>query len=125
MSSLYTFDIPTSYAGKTCSLKFLFPTQDQLETSAYEYSSSAGKFDFALMEGSATPETCYSSAPKVAYDFGTFTLKPGMALDIGSCPDGCPAGKQVSFWMSPVGDSSINYFQDFNPCPIGLYVTAA
>lgn len=98
-----------------CSLEFLFPMQGQLETSAYEFSGS-GQFEFAFLEGTATKDTTYATAPKVAYDFGTFTLKPGTAVDIGACPNGCPAGKAVSFWMSPVGDSSLNYFQDSNPC---------
>lgn len=115
ISSIFNFDIPQSYAGKTCSLEFLFPMQDQLETSAYEFSGD-GQFEFAILEGTATQETTYATAPKVAYSFGTFTLKPGTAVDIGSCPDGCPAGQAMSFWMSPVGDSSLNYFQDSNPC---------
>lgn len=108
----------------TCSLEFLFPTRDQLETSAYEF-SGAGKFEVSILEGVATTATTYATAPKVAYDFGTFTIEPGTAVNFGSCPDGCPAGKAISFWISPVGDSSLNYFQDSNPCPIGLYVTAS
>src|ERR1700761_902051 len=93
-SSIFNFDIPQSYAGKTCSLEFLFPTQDQLETSAYEFSGE-GQFEFAILEGTATQETTYATAPKVAYSFGTFTLKPGTAVDIGSCPDGCPVGQAM------------------------------
>ena len=89
--------------------------QDQLETSAYEFSGN-GQFEFAILEGIATKDTTYATAPKVAHSFGTFTLEPGTAVDLGSCPDGCPAGQAMSFWMSPVGDSSLNYFQDSNPC---------
>ena len=40
----------------------------------------------------------------------------GSVVDLGVCPDGCPAGKVVSFMMTAVGDSSLNYFQDSNPC---------
>ena len=115
ISSIFNFDIPTSYAGKTCSLEFLFPTQDQLETSAYEF-SGAGTFEIGILDGVATKDTTYANAPQVAYSFGTFTLKPGTATDIGACPDGCLAGEAMSFWMSPVGGSSLNYFQDSNPC---------
>ena len=89
--------------------------QDRLETSAYEFSDN-GQFEFAILEGIATKDTTYATAPKVAHSFGTFTLEPGTAVDLGSCPDGCPAGQAMSFWMSPVGDSSLNYFQDSNPC---------
>ncbi|KAI7701648.1 hypothetical protein KC353_g15220, partial [Hortaea werneckii] len=38
ISSMFNFDIPADAAGKTCSLEFMFPTQDQLETSAYTIS---------------------------------------------------------------------------------------
>ena len=114
-SSIFNFDIPQSYAGKTCSLQFLFPMLNQLETSAYEF-SGAGQFEFAILEGAANQETTYATAPSVAYSFGTFDVMPGTAVDLGSCPEGCPAGKVVSFWMNAVGDSSLNYFQDSNPC---------
>ena len=50
VSSIFNFDIPQSYAGKTCSLEFLFPTQDQLETSAYEF-SGPGTFKVAISKG--------------------------------------------------------------------------
>lgn len=52
ISTIFNFDIPASYAGKECSIEFLFPTQDQLETSAYTY--SPGMFNFAFLKGAAT-----------------------------------------------------------------------
>lgn len=33
VSSIFNFDIPAEYANKQCTLEFLFPTQEQLETS--------------------------------------------------------------------------------------------
>ena len=106
-STIFNFDIPMSYAGKQCTLEFLFPTQDQLETSgklidkhglplgdgeltasflAFEY--TPGKFQFAFLGGVATEQTSYANAPKVTYNFGEFQLKPGTATTIGSCPHG-------------------------------------
>ncbi|KAK3719554.1 hypothetical protein LTR37_004412 [Vermiconidia calcicola] len=123
LSSQFNFDIPASYAGKSCTLEFMFPTQDQLETSAYE-TSGGSKFEIGYLSGVADKQTTYATAPKMAHSFGEFDLKPGHSTIIAKRPD-CPAGKAVSFWMSPVGDSCINYFQDYNPCPIGLYVKAS
>ena len=111
--SIFNFDIPPSAKGKTCNLEFLFPTQSQLETSAYTF-SGIGKFKFAILEGVATKSTTYANAPKLSHDFGTFTLKPGSAVQLGG--HACPAGAAMSFLMSPVGNSSLNYFQDSNPC---------
>ena len=133
-SSIFNFDIPESYAGKQCTLKFLFPEQSQLETSgkrrdspepteglmlmdlcvAYEY--SPGQFAFSYLIGPVTQLTTYANAPRVAYGFGHFGLKPGSATTIGDVPDGCPAGQQVAIYLRALGDASINYFQDSNPC---------
>lgn len=53
LSSIFNFDIPQSYKGQLCNIKFLFPQQQQLETSAYTYGSGVG-FKFALLDGPAT-----------------------------------------------------------------------
>lgn len=115
VSSIFVFDIPQDYAGKTCSLKFLFPTQSQLETSAYEF-SGPGTFDVEFLGGQVTKQTTYANAPEAVYDFGAFKFTPGSAVDIGECPHGCPAGQQVAFRLNAGDDTSLNYFQDFNPC---------
>ena len=35
----------------------------------------------------------------------------------------CPAGTAVSFELKASGDTHLKYFQDWNPSPIGLYIT--
>src|SRR5579871_2367270 len=47
ISSIFNFDFPESYAGKTCSLMFLFPPQSQLQTSSYTFSGNGG-IDFSF-----------------------------------------------------------------------------
>jgi hypothetical protein len=53
ISSIFNFDIPATAKGKTCKLQFLFPKQNQLETSAYTI-SGPGTFKFATLKGVAT-----------------------------------------------------------------------
>ncbi|EME49621.1 hypothetical protein DOTSEDRAFT_20053 [Dothistroma septosporum NZE10] len=119
ISSIFNFDIPASTKGNTCGLKFFFPEQKDLETSAFEYSGD-GQFQFAVLSSPATESTTYASAPKVQQDFGYFTLAPGTAQDIANVD--CPAGERIGIWLKPVGNSKLNFFQDYNPCPIGLYI---
>lgn len=53
VSTIFNFDIPSSYSGKTCSLVFLFPLQSQLETSSYTFSGN-GAIDFKQLGSVAT-----------------------------------------------------------------------
>ncbi|EKD17933.1 uncharacterized protein L3040_004473 [Drepanopeziza brunnea f. sp. 'multigermtubi'] len=120
ISSIYNFDIPAADAGKTCSLIFLFPRQDQLTTSSFTLSGN-GAVSFAQLTGIATTSTSYATAPGVQTGYGTTVLAPGNSYHIADFP--CPAGTTVSYRMEAVGDTHLRYFQDWNPSPIGLYIT--
>lgn len=120
VSTLFNFDIPTSYSGKTCSLIFLLPLQSQLETSSYTFSGS-GAVDFKELSGAVSQSTTYNSVPSTEADLGTFTLKEGSSYLIESFA--CPAGETLSYEMSAVGDTDLYYFQDWNPSPLGLFIT--
>lgn len=113
-SSLFNFDIPADYAGKTCSLIFLLPQHDQLQTSAYSLSGS-GAIDFALLSGVATQSTTFANAPGVAAEYGTTVVAPGGSYSVASFS--CPAGKAVGFALESSSGTSLSYFQDFNPAP--------
>lgn len=119
LSSIFNFDIPESYTG-TCSLVFLFPEQSQLETSAFAFSGD-GVVDFKQLETIATSETTYSSVGDVKTDFGDKTVTPGSSTVISTFS--CPAGQTVSYELSAVSGTSLDYFQDWNPSPIGLFIT--
>ncbi|KFY10355.1 hypothetical protein V491_07681, partial [Pseudogymnoascus sp. VKM F-3775] len=118
-STIFNFDIPTSYAGKQCSLLFLFPEQDQLETSAFTFSGT-GAFDFAQLSTIATEQTTYNTVGDIANDFGVMTATPGSTTIVSTFS--CPAGESVSYEISTTDSTSLTYFQDWNPSPIGLYV---
>lgn len=52
LATIFNFDIPQSDSGKLCNIKFLFPQQHQLETSAFTYGSGEG-FKFELLSAPA------------------------------------------------------------------------
>jgi Ubiquitin 3 binding protein But2 C-terminal domain len=119
ISSIFNFDIPASDAGKTCSLIFLFPNQAQLTTSSYTFSGNGG-IDFCQLTSPASTSTTYDNTPNVRNDYGTTIVGPGNSYLIATFP--CPSGSTIAFEMKASGDTSLNYFQDYNPSPIGLYI---
>jgi hypothetical protein len=117
--SIFNFDIPTSYSGKTCSVVFLFPEQKDLETSSFTVSGS-GKVDFTKLEGPASQQTTYANQPSKESDLVSMSVAPGNSYMITS--GDCAAGQTVSYEICGNGDFALDYFQDYNPSPIGLYV---
>ncbi|KAL8753683.1 MAG: hypothetical protein Q9199_004876 [Rusavskia elegans] len=121
VSSLFNFDLPASLEGRTCSLIFLFPTRDQLQTSNYTL-SGAGGLNIERLVGPADSATTFNNQPKVNVTVGTVPdLQAGNKYVIGS--GGCFAGERIGYKISATGSLDLDYFQDFNPEPIGLYVS--
>ncbi|KAF7868734.1 uncharacterized protein EAF02_009470 [Botrytis sinoallii] len=121
VSSLFNFDILASYASKTCSLVFLFPTQDMLETSSYTFSGS-GTIDFKQLSTTVTTSSTYNSIGSTATDFGSKTITPGSWTVVDTFA--CPAGQAISYEMNAGGsDTDLWWFEDYNPSPIGLFIT--
>ena len=121
ISSIFNFDFPQTSAGKTCSLVFLLPEQSQLTTSAFSLSGSGG-FDVARLSVPATEQTTYNTLPSVARDVGgPSSVTPGNEYVIASGT--CFAGLKISYLVTATGSLDLNYFQDYYPSPIGLYLT--
>jgi len=121
VSTIFNFDIPASYAGKTCTVMFSLPTQAQLTTSSFTL-SGAGSVEFKSLSAVATQGTTYANAPAVKSDLATYSVMPGSAHVIASGP--CAAGTAVAYEMMSTGTYDLKYFQDYNPCPMGLYILA-
>ncbi|OAA73427.1 Ubiquitin 3 binding protein But2 [Cordyceps fumosorosea ARSEF 2679] len=119
-SSIFNFDIPAGDQGKKCSLVFLFPKQADLETSSFTFSGD-GKLDFTQLKAAATEGTTYNNQPGKAADLGQVTVAPGNSYSIATFD--CPAGQRVAYEISAAGNTDFKYFQDYNPSPIGLYIT--
>ncbi|KAJ5090830.1 hypothetical protein N7532_009514 [Penicillium argentinense] len=120
VSSVFNFDIPSSDSGKTCSLVFLFPELQDLETSSYSFSGD-GKIDFAKLSEAASSETTYNNVPSVEKDLGDITVSPGNSYVVSTFS--CPAGETVAYEMKNAGSTELNFFEDYNPSPLGLYIT--
>ncbi|KAH8690284.1 ubiquitin 3 binding protein But2 C-terminal domain-containing protein [Talaromyces proteolyticus] len=120
VSSIFNFDIPGSDSGKSCSLIFLLPEQSQLQTSSFTFSGD-GKVDISELSSPATESTTFNNAPSVEHDFGEITIAPGNSYHIASFT--CPAGERIGFEIENAGSTNLTFFQDFNPSPIGLYIT--
>ncbi|KAF1990538.1 hypothetical protein K402DRAFT_231127 [Aulographum hederae CBS 113979] len=120
ISSIFTFDIPPSAAGKECSIWFLLPHHEDLETSAYSFSGS-GNVEFVHMDGPITTATTFNNTPRNNFLLANRRLSEGSSTFVKSSE--CRAGEKFSIGMSSSDDTELNYFQDFNPAPIGLYIT--
>ncbi|KAL5324538.1 hypothetical protein ACEPPN_009084 [Leptodophora sp. 'Broadleaf-Isolate-01'] len=126
-STLFNFDIPTSYTG-TCSLIFLFPFMSELDPSAGKYKYSGmeqveyqnGGLNFALLAGVADNSTTYNTTPPVAVDYGKTKILPGNKYTVSTFP--CPAGKTITIEGSSVNKTELDYFQNTESQPIGLYL---
>lgn len=114
MSSIFNFDFLPSSANKQCSLVFLFPTQDKLETSAFSFSGD-GAIRFLELQAPASSSTSFSNAPQVKVDFGVTNVSPGHTYTIATFA--CPAGQTVAFELKNDGSTNLDFFEDFNPSP--------
>ncbi|EUC43805.1 hypothetical protein COCMIDRAFT_99865 [Bipolaris oryzae ATCC 44560] len=117
--TIFNFDIPPSYAGKTCSAIFLFPKKSDLQTSDYTISGS-GHVTVSPLAGPASQGTTWNNQPKKDGDSTSFDLSPGSAWYVET--DECEAGATIAYEMCAEGNFALEYFQDYNPSPIGLYV---
>ncbi|KAL1625110.1 hypothetical protein SLS56_007538 [Neofusicoccum ribis] len=121
VSSLFNFDIPASYAGKTCSLVFLLPNKSDLETSDFTLAGQGG-IAVSQLAAPATEQTTYESVPAVAKEAGEVAaVTPGNGWVVASGP--CAAGTRVGYEVAATGGLELEWFEDWNPSPIGLFVT--
>ncbi|KAJ5928586.1 hypothetical protein N7466_007542 [Penicillium verhagenii] len=120
VSTIFNFDIPSSYEGSTCNLVFMFPEKADLETSDYTFSGD-GKIDFSKLSEVASSSTSYDNAPSVSEDLGDITITAGNTYVVSTFT--CPAGETVAYEMSEAGSTYLYFFEDYNPSPLGLYIT--
>jgi hypothetical protein len=121
MSTIFNFDVPAEYAGKQCSFVFLFPEKKDLTTADYTYSGS-GSLGCSELSSVADQKTSYSNAPSVAKDLGDVAIQPGNSYVVAT--GDCKAGTTQSIELSSKGGLSLHFFEDYNPSPLGLFMTS-
>lgn len=73
------------------------------------------------LSGPATTATTFDTTPAVNVTLGTFEVTAGSSTLIVS--GACAAGETVAYELSASGSFALEYFQDYNPDAIGLYIT--
>lgn len=118
--SIFNFDIRPEHKGKQCSAIFLLPEHDKLETSAYSMEGS-GKLYFYELHDAATHETTWNNKAKgEPFPVGPVDIKPGKKMALKQ--EACRPGEKFGIQVCSDGDLSLNFFQDYNPEPIGMYI---
>ncbi|GAB7354853.1 hypothetical protein MBLNU459_g5229t1 [Dothideomycetes sp. NU459] len=120
-SSIFNFDIPASYAGHTCTLIFLFPTQAQLQTSSFTMSGSGG-LTFTQLTSPASSSTTWNNMPASGAQLAKIAAAPGNSYVVST--GSCAAGTTLAVEVSAYGSYALNFFEDYNPSPIGLFLTS-
>ncbi|EKG15361.1 Ubiquitin 3 binding protein But2 [Macrophomina phaseolina MS6] len=116
--SYFNFDIPEDYKGKECTARFMLPAKDQLETSDFTLKGSGNVS--AGWTSEISQSVSWNTAPKCANP-KSFQLQPGHSYIVGKAQ--CKPGV-MGFMLEGAVDTYLHWFQDYNPCPIGLYLTA-
>ncbi|KAH0340534.1 hypothetical protein KCU81_g6784, partial [Aureobasidium melanogenum] len=121
-STVFNFDIPSSYSGKQCSVIFLLPNKDQLVTSDFTLSGSGGiKFD--QLSSPAPLSVSYATCPAVKSTLGMVdNVMPGNSYVVST--SACQAGSTISILASATGSLNLELFEDWNPSAIGLFITS-
>ncbi|KAH0009250.1 hypothetical protein KCU78_g10825, partial [Aureobasidium melanogenum] len=121
-STIFNFDIPSSYAGKQCSVIFLLPNKSQLVTSDFTL-SGAGGIKFDQLTSPAPLSVTYATYPAVKSTLDTISsVTPGNSYVVSS--GACQAGSTISILASATGSLELSLFEDWDPSAIGLFITS-
>ncbi|KAL9624901.1 MAG: hypothetical protein Q9160_000948 [Pyrenula sp. 1 TL-2023] len=118
ISSLFNFDIPSTYTNKTCTVVFLLPAAN---SGASFTLSGEGGITVSSLQSPATQQTTYNSVPGSAGTVGAIdSVTPGNGYVVTSGE--CPAGQTIGYEVSATATLDLEYFQNFAEPAIGLYV---
>ena len=109
-STIFNFDIPSSYSGKQCSVVFLFPQKSDLETSSYDFSGS-GSLSFSQLSGACSQDTTWNTAPSVSSQMNSIAIQSGNSYVVST--GSCNAGQSQTVMLGSQGGLSLNFFEDW------------
>jgi len=119
IGTIFNFDVRPEFAGKKCSLVFLFPTNPPSDTSSYKF-SGGGNLHFWKKSSAATTGTTWKNQGGNSADYGVTKVVPGNSYTITTFD--CPAGQRIAYSIGS-NDTNLDYFQDYNPSAVGIYIT--
>lgn len=120
--SLFNFDIPADWSAGTCSVLFLLPQKEELETSNYTLSGSGGEAVFKELSAPADETTTWDSVPEAKGELGSWALEAGKRFVVQSVECSAIADQTLGYEVCAQGGLELEWFQDWNPSPIGLFV---
>ncbi|KAF2211516.1 hypothetical protein CERZMDRAFT_43011 [Cercospora zeae-maydis SCOH1-5] len=116
-SSVFNFNIPADYKGKQCSVVFLFPEDE----SNWSWNNK-GSIEFNELSGAVTAQTTYDTSPSKKQCLGSIAPQPGNSYVVSTAP--CQAGETVTIETSSTDDLGMDFCEDANKPPVGVYITA-
>ncbi|KAF2835703.1 hypothetical protein M501DRAFT_941446 [Patellaria atrata CBS 101060] len=122
VSTLFTFDIPPTFSGKSCSLEFHLPSTEQVNPANLALSGSGG-IKVSQLTYPATESMAYNNIPAVDHEVGRIDLVPGHVYQIASFP--CNPSSRVGYRVDATGTLDLEYFHHcgHGHLALGLYIT--
>jgi glucan endo-1,3-beta-D-glucosidase len=117
-STLFNFDVPISYAGKTCAVVFLFPNNEPPWLALYILSGTGGIDIYQLTEP-ATDNSTYNNVSSGSLVGSVATLTPGYRYVVTTGL--CAAGKRVGYKVDATGTLDLEFFEVMIPGQ-GLFI---
>lgn len=99
----------------------MLPQKFQMTTSDFNLTGTGG-LSFGKLDRPATEQTTYNNVGSIVKQYTSVpVVEPGNTYVVGV--EECPVGQRVGIEVSATGTLDLQYFQDFNPAAIGLYIT--
>lgn len=84
--------------------------------------NGTGGINVVSLSAPVTEQTTYDTVPSAGSLNKTISdITPGNEYLVSSYD--CPAGQRVAVEISSTEGLALHWFQDYNPSPIGLYIT--
>ena len=118
-STLFNFNVPADYAGRTCRLTFFIPSPSAEWWQPVQYKTSGG-IAVSQLDQLATETTSFSTVGASRPVGSVGLLAKGTANPIASFP--CPEGTQVGYIVDGIGGLDLQFFEIIIPA-LGLFMT--
>ncbi|OBT61522.1 hypothetical protein VE03_09132 [Pseudogymnoascus sp. 23342-1-I1] len=125
-NTLFAFTTPASWTG-TCSLLFTFPyASETANPGAYHFSgieeekAGSGGLNFDHVEADIDADETWWTKPELKETYGKTEIIPGNSYTIATFP--CKGGETLVYDVSSVSGVELEFEQNAEASPIGLWV---